>query len=278
MKGLLEGRCAVVTGASSGIGQGIARVLAREGANLVVTCRANRAGLDEILEAIQALGRSAVPVELELSSLPAIRELISTAVARFGRLDILVNNAGVDTTAPFLETTPELFDHLFAVDARGTFFCAQEAARVMVRQGGGKIINVSTLHTRASTHHFCAYAAAKAAVDKMTEVMAIELAAHGVQVNAIAPGWIPTRREPIPPGMAAECLRYVPRGVFGTPEDVGELAAFLASDRADHVTGQTLYVDGGQSLVLSFPSPELERDFHRRLRQGSRDRRREDRP
>lgn len=265
MTPLLAGKCAIVTGASSGIGQGIARVFAREGANLIVTFRANRAGIQQTLEMIRAYGREAVAIELELTELPAIEELVSTAVAEFGSVDVLVNNAGVDHTAPFLETTPEMFDRIFAVDARGTYFCAQAAARVMAGQQRGKIINISTLHTRVSTDHFSAYASSKAAVDRMTANMAIELAPHNIQVNTIAPGWIPTQREPIPPEMEAECRRFIPRGVFGTPEDIGELAAFLACDRSQHITGQTIYVDGGQSLVLSFPSPRGEPEFHRRL-------------
>jgi 3-oxoacyl-[acyl-carrier protein] reductase len=254
MSKLLKGKCALVTGASSGVGLGIAKVFAREGANLVVTYRKNREGIDRLLEAVQPHDVKITAMQVDISHVEEIEPLIDAAVRELGRLDIVVNNAGTSERCPFLEVTPDMFERVYSTNARGTFFCAQAAAKVMIQQKSGKIINVSTFQTSNITENSSVYVSTKGAIDRMTAGMAFELSPHNIQVNTISPGWIPTESDaPMSDEESAEYRKYIPYGRFGTAEDIGETAAFMASDRCAFMTGARIVVDGGQSVPLYFP-------------------------
>jgi NAD(P)-dependent dehydrogenase (short-subunit alcohol dehydrogenase family) len=254
MARLLEGKHALITGASSGIGLGIARIFAREGADLVITCQENLTGLERAVAELRETGIRVTGLRADITRIADIDALIPAAVACLGRLDILVNNAGTTARCPFLDVTPELFDHIYAINARGTFFCAQRAARVMISQGYGKIINISTFQTHNVTENSSVYVSTKGAIDKFTEAMALELAPYHIQVNTLSPGWVPVEKDaPMTPAERAAYSQYIPYGRFGLAEDVGETAAFIASDRCTFMTGARIVVDGGQSVPLHFP-------------------------
>jgi len=254
MPGLLKDKCALVTGASSGIGAGIARVFAREGANLVVTYRRNREGMDHLLHELAQHRVTAKALQADISRIKDIQALMDATLRELGRLDILVNNAGTTERCPFLDVTQEVFDRIYSSNARGTFFCAQMAAKVMMKQKSGKIINISTFQTRNVTVNSSVYVSTKGAIDKMTEAMALELSPYNIQVNTVSPGWIRVESDRLmSPEEEAEALKYVPYGRLGLPEDVGETTAFVASDRCAFMTGARIVVDGGQSVPLRFP-------------------------
>ena len=258
----LKGKSAIVTGASSGIGRGIAKVLAREGCRLLITCRSNVSGLEEVVAECKEFSPEVVPFQSDIGKIPDIDALAAAAREKLGRVDILVNNAGITSKYEFLKITEDEFDNIFNINCRGTYFCAQRISRIMVEQKRGKIINISSLSVRASTEHFSAYASTKAAINKFTEVIALELAPYNIQVNSISAGWIPVGDELSMSSQKQErALYHIPIGRFGTPEDIGELTAFLASDNSDYITGQTIFADGGQSSLLSMPSRIRDRDF-----------------
>ncbi len=254
MSGLLDGKCALITGASSGIGLGIARVFAREGADLVVTCRVNVEGMHKAVAELETHGHRVVGLQVDISNVEEITPMIDAAKAALGRIDVLVNNAGSTARCPFLKVTQEMFDRVFAVNARGTYFCAQASARLMIEQGGGRIINISTFQTRNPTMNSSVYVATKGAIDKMTETMAMELGPFNIQVHTISPGCVPVEKEDtMSPDMEAALVSCIPYGRIGLATDIGEIAAFVASDRCTFMTGQRIIVDGGQSVQLHFP-------------------------
>jgi NAD(P)-dependent dehydrogenase (short-subunit alcohol dehydrogenase family) len=255
MDKLLKNKKAIVTGASSGIGKGIACVLAREGADIVFTYRNNKAGAEATSKELQSYGGRVLAVKADIVQTKDIDIMLATGIDFLGGLDVLVNNAGITSKYPFLDITESEFDELFNINCRGTFFCTQRAARYMKAHGGGNIINISSLSSRASTEGFSAYAATKAAMNKFTETAAIELAPDKIRVNAVAAGWVPVGDELNKTQEQKEKdLCHLPVGRFGSPDDIGEMCAFLASERAEFITGQTYFVDGGQSCLLSISS------------------------
>ncbi len=254
MSKLLEGKKAIVTGASSGIGKGIARILAKEGADVAFTYRNNKAGADATLKELGQFGVKVFCMRSDVSIVSGIDAMLDEAVQAMGGFDIMVNNAGITSKYPFLEITEAQYDELFDINCRGTFFCTQRAARHMKAHGGGSIVNISSLSSRASTEGFSAYASTKAAINKFTETAAIELAPFRVRINSVAAGWVPVESEkPNTEEFIREALKHLPVGRFGLPDDIGEMCAFLASDRAAFITGQTYFVDGGQTCLLSIP-------------------------
>ncbi|KKR03648.1 MAG: Oxidoreductase, short chain dehydrogenase/reductase family [Candidatus Uhrbacteria bacterium GW2011_GWF2_39_13] len=262
MSKLLEGEKAIVTGASSGIGKGIARVFAREGADVVFTYRSNKSGADTALKELQSYGGKVLALKTDIVKTEDIDAMLKSAIAFLGGLDIMVNNAGITSKYNFLDISEAEYDELFNINCRGTFFCAQRAARYMKVHNGGSIVNISSLSSRASSEGFSTYAATKAAINKFTETAAIELAPDHIRVNAVAAGWVPVESE----GAKTEeyikkALYHLPIGRLGLADDIGEMCAFLASDRAGFITGQTFFVDGGQTCLLSIPSKSREERF-----------------
>lgn len=247
----LQGKVALVTGAGRGIGRVIARDLAREGSSVVLNDWEMEAGARESVDAILASGGQATFYKADVSVVEQVQEMVRQAEKRFGRLDILVNNAAVDPTSVFLEVTEEFWKQVIDTNLKGVFFCAQAAARVMVRMGKGRIINISSVHSQATMPGFSVYAASKGGINSLTRELALELAAYNICVNAIAPGAIEVERFVSKTTYNRETLgKEIPLGRVGYPVDVSAVVLFLASDAADWLTGQVITVDGGTTTRL----------------------------
>lgn len=255
MEKRLEGKVALVTGGSSGIGQATAVRLGKEGAAVGVGYRSDEDGAQEAVREIEDAGGKAVPVQGDISKEEDAKRMVGETVGAFGDLDILVNNAGLQTESPFLEMSLEDWQKVISVDLTGTFLISRETLSHMVESGGGVIVNMSSVHQRIPWPNFAHYAAAKGGMKLLTETLAMEFADRGVRVNAVAPGAIetPINKEKLedPEGRkAVEAM--IPWNRVGQSEEVAACVAFLASDEASYVTGHTLFVDGGMSLYPSF--------------------------
>ena len=248
----LEGKTAVITGSSRGIGRGIAMRFAEEGANVVINYIGSRKAAEEALGDVTAAGAHGVVVQADVSSPAQVTHLVEQSVEAFGALDILVNNAGVELHAPFWEVTEADYDKVMSVNIKGAFFAAQAFTRHLrtVKQPG-RIINISSVHEDIAFPNFAAYCASKGAMRMLARTLAVELGPLGITINNIAPGAIET---PIntallnDPAKLSALLKQIPMGRLGQPADVAGLAAFLASDDAAYVTGASFYVDGGLSV------------------------------
>jgi 2-deoxy-D-gluconate 3-dehydrogenase len=246
----LEGKAALVTGANTGIGQAIAVALAEAGADVALAGRSEPA---ETIALIEATGRKCVNIKADLSSIEPVGRVIDEAVAGLGKLDILVNNAGIIRRDDLLQFSEEDWDAVMDTNLKTLFFLSQAAARGMVaraREGtsAGKIVNIASLLTFQGGIRVPSYAAAKSGVGGVTKAMANELAPKGVQVNAIAPGYISTNNTAALQGDETrnrQILERIPTGRWGDPKDIAGAAVFLASPASDYVTGHVLAVDGG---------------------------------
>jgi len=258
----LEGKVALVTGSSGGIGQSIAIRLAKEGAKVVVNYRSNPEGAEETINAIKAAGGDCTMADgfcdndrgysigADLGMVDDVRRLIDQSIEHFGTLDILVNNAGIEKHADFWEVTEKDFEAVMNINFKGVFFATQSFVKHQMQTGkrNGRIINISSIHEELPFPHFTSYCASKGALKMMTRNLSVELEPLGITINNVAPGAIET---PInkailnDPSKLEPLLKNIPLGHLGQPEDVASVVAFLASDEARYITGSTVVVDGG---------------------------------
>lgn len=246
--GQLNGKIAIVTGSDSGIGQGIAEELAREGADIAITYLTDETGAAETRGKVEACGRRAFVTRLDQADEASVSALFDGVAQALGTPDILVNNAGATTIkqAPFAETPTEDFDRMIKVDLYGPFFCSREFVRR--RGGGGKIINITSVHEVTPSPKYTAYNAAKGGLLSFTRGLALELAAQKTTVNAIAPGLTrapPTLERIETPEGQEKIQENIPLQRAGEPREIGRLAVYLASEDADYITGQSFTIDGG---------------------------------
>jgi NAD(P)-dependent dehydrogenase (short-subunit alcohol dehydrogenase family) len=250
----LKGKVALITGGSRGIGRAIALTFADAGADVVVSSRNRRPPeLEKVAEEIRAKGRRALAMPAHVGKKEDVQNLVQKTLREFGRIDILVNNAGAN---PVLSSMVDLeeaaFEKVMEVNLKGALLMSQAVAKEMIKQGGGRIINISSISgLRARADGTGAYCISKAGVNMLTQVMARELADHNILVNAIAPGSIKTemsRVNWIDPERRAQRIREIELKRFGEPEEVGGLALFLASEASSFVTGEIIRVDGGQTI------------------------------
>ena len=244
----LNGRIALITGAGRGLGRAGALTLARAGAHVVLVSR-TRSQLDETADAVEALGRKAVVAVADIRNGDQIEAAVRTAVETFGRIDILFNNAGANVRKPVVEMTEEYWHTIIETNVKGIFLVARAVARQMIAQKSGCIINMSSMSSVSPERDKVVYASSKGAVMQFTKGLALELAAHGIRVNAIAPGYMMT---PLVKGyLEADAERYkrilqrIALGRIGQPEEIGGALVFLASDAARYITGATIAIDGG---------------------------------
>jgi NAD(P)-dependent dehydrogenase (short-subunit alcohol dehydrogenase family) len=253
----LAGRVAIVTGAGKGIGKGIAARLAREGMKVVLTAR-TAADVEAAAADLQSLGAESLAVAGDIGEEAAVERLFEQTVRAYGRLDVLVNNAADLRRVPFFEVSAELFASELNTNVRGPFLCSQRAARLMLPQGRGSIVHISSVGGLRAHHPGLPYDATKGALDAMTRVMGIELIRHGIRVNAVAPGAIYTHiRAPLDSARMIDYASRIPENRLGMPAEIGAVVAFLASDEAGYIVGQTIYVDGGITAQLSPPQYQI---------------------
>lgn len=243
-----SGKIAVVTGAARGIGQAIALKLARGGADVAI-CDLNAEWLNETKEKIEALGRKALPVAVNVSDSTAVNECITTVLKEFGRIDIMVNNAGITKDTILLRMSDEDWDAVLSVNLKGSFLFTRAVAKPMMKQRSGAIVNIASIVGLIGQAGQCNYAASKAGVIALTKSTAKELAGRGVRANAVAPGFIKSKMtDVLSQDVRERMLGAIPMSRFGETEDIAKAVAFLASDEASYVTGQVLSVNGGMVM------------------------------
>ena len=242
----LQDKVTIITGAGRGIGQVMAQTFAAEGGRVIVADLAPENAANTV-DTIRVAGGAAEVVEVDVSDPLQVRSMVDKTIEEWGRIDVLVNNAGIGLNKPFLETTLEDWDNQLRVNLTGQFLCAQAVASVMVRQGYGKVINVASISGQRGAQGRVAYGAAKAGVIQMTKVMAVELAAKGVCVNAISPGPVDTvqSRGTHTPATRRSYIDRIPLHRYGERTEIVAAALFLASDESSFVHGHILNVDGG---------------------------------
>lgn len=246
----LAGRVALVTGASRGIGVGIALELARAGADVAITAR-ERATLDDTRCALEPLGRRVLAVELEVTDTTSIQRAVATVKAQLGPIDILVNNAGINIPRPATDVTEEQWDQILDINLKGVFFCCQAVGRLMITRRQGRIINIASAAGLIPALERAAYGSSKAGLIMLTRVLALEWAAYGITVNAVAPTFVETElaaQTLSRPGQREYWNARIPLGRIASVEDVAAAVVYLASPAAAFVTGVVLPVDGGLTM------------------------------
>lgn len=257
----LDGHVALVTGASKGIGAAIAVEAARAGADVVINYAADRVGAEQTLAAVNATGRRGITVQADVSRKTEVDAMVAHGIETFGKIDILVNNSGIALWKPFLEIDEENWDRTIDVNLKSVFLCSQAVARALVQQGlPGSIINISSIAAWGALDCLVPYCASKGGMTLITRAMATELGAHGIRVNALAPGTIDIQRNrDTDPNYPENWTPFIPLGRVGTVEDIARPVIFLASDDAAYITGQTFWADGGETSYVPMPRSDFAR-------------------
>ena len=245
----LQNKVAIVTGGNSGIGKAIALGLAKAGANIVIDYISDPSATDALEQAIVALGEHAIGVDADVGRLDQLQTLIDAAVSQFGRIDVMVNNAGVETRTSTLDTTEEQYDRVLSINLKSAFFGTQLAAKQMIKQGGGgRIINITSVHEDWPMPGNTAYCLSKGGMRMLTRTAGVELAPHGICVVGVGPGAVET---PInastmkDPTLLAKLNAAIPLGRLAQPEEIANVVVFLAGDGASYLTATTIFADGG---------------------------------
>jgi NAD(P)-dependent dehydrogenase (short-subunit alcohol dehydrogenase family) len=258
--GKLAGKRALVTGSGTGIGREIALEFARQGADVVLHYAHSKGGAETAVDEIRAMGCRSNVLQADFDQLDAVAELARQAIAFLGGVDCLVNNSGITFNKPFAEVTPAQFDRLYHVNVRAPYFLTQHIARQMLTQGGGVVCNLTSVHGLSGAPEHSVYAGTKGAIIAQTRTLGIELAHLGIRVNAIAPGWVTVENYyNAVPDFSAEAAQQmavdkIPLGRVGEKLDIARLAAFLCSDDAAFIVGQTIVADGGTTALMSLIS------------------------
>lgn len=246
---MLKEKIAVVTGASRGIGKAVALAMAENGATVIVNYNGSADRAEAVCAEIEANGGKAAVYQCDVSDYAACEQFIQDVIKEYGRIDILVNNAGITRDGLLMKMSEEDFDAVVDTNLKGAFNCIRHSARQMLKQRGGRIINLSSVSGVAGNAGQANYSASKAGVIGLTKAVAKELASRHITVNAIAPGFIQTEMtDVLSDAVKEEAVKQIPLGAFGKPEDIANAAVFLASDRASYITGQVIQVDGGMVM------------------------------
>jgi 3-oxoacyl-[acyl-carrier protein] reductase len=245
----LEGKAALVTGASRGIGREIALELARNGANVAVNFSGSEAKANEVVDEIKKLGKDAFAIKCDVSNSEEVTTMVKETIDRFGKLDILVNNAGITRDNLLMRMKEDEWDDVININLKGVFLCTKAVSRQMMKQRNGRIINIASIVGAMGNAGQANYVAAKAGIIGLTKTTAKELASRNITVNAIAPGFITTdMTDQLPEDVKAEMMKQIPLARLGEPKDIAKMTAFLASDDSSYVTGQTLHINGGMYM------------------------------
>lgn len=257
----LRDRVVLITGASLGLGAEIAVEAAREGADVIINYVSHRSEADQVLSQVQKAGRRGIVVQADVGVKAQVDVLVATGIDAFGKIDVLVNNAGIALWKPFLELDEGNWDRTLQTNLKSVFLCSQAVARHLItRKMPGSIVNVSSIAAAGALDCLVPYCASKGGMLLITKAMATELAPHNIRVNSVAPGTIDIARNRLTdPNYPEDWLPFIPMGRVGVPSDVAKPVIFLASDEAAYVTGQTFWVDGGETSYVPMPRADFAR-------------------
>ena len=246
---MLEGKIALVTGAAKGIGRAIALALAAYGATVVVNYNGSKERAEQVVEEIKALGADGVAYQCNVADTAATADMVKEVIKTYGKLDILVNNAGITRDNLIMKMSEEDFDAVIDANLKGCFNTIKAVSRQMLKQRAGRIINITSVSGILGNAGQANYAASKAGIIGLTKTMARELASRGITVNAVAPGFVDTdMTQVLPENVKEAATAQIPLGRFGKPEDIANMVAYLASEKASYITGQIISVDGGMAI------------------------------
>lgn len=246
---MLEGKIALVTGAAKGIGRAIALALAADGATVVVNYNGSKERAEQVVEEIKALGADSMAYQCNVADTAATADMVKEVIKTYGKLDILVNNAGITRDNLIMKMSEEDFDAVIDANLKGCFNTIKAVSRQMLKQRAGRIINITSVSGILGNAGQANYAASKAGIIGLTKTMARELASRGITVNAVAPGFVDTdMTQVLPENVKEAATAQIPLGRFGKPEDIANMVAYLASEKASYITGQIISVDGGMAI------------------------------